>query len=158
MRIRDSVEHNWSRIKNIHSYIPEPNVPENLVDIPSNPDDLIDVELDRCLLSFGSWRSYIISKLAMVESHLNLLEEAFQIQLGAQIAAYEESAPKKMLKESLHGKAVTENKELLELHSEISILRSEKILLSKQFDFFNGNFETISRIVTRRGNDRVRGI
>ena len=148
MKIRDSIEKRWDNIKNIHSYISEPTAPEELVDIPTNPDDLIDTELDRCLLSFGSWRSFIIAKLSTVEAHLNLLEESFQIQLGAHIAALEEAAPKKMLKESLHGKAVTENEELYELHNEIAALRSEKILLSRQFDFFNGQFEVMSRVVT----------
>ena len=69
----------------------------------------------------------------------------------------EANAPKKMLKESLVGKAVTGDPELQEMQEEIAILRSEKILLMHRFDFFNGAFETISRVITRKSWERNRG-
>ena len=152
------VRNRWETIKSKYTYFETPATPEAVVTIPSNPDDLIDTELDRCLVSFGSWRSYITAQLASVESELSILEEAFQIRLGEQIAELESSAPKKMLKESLHGKAVMENTEIRELFLAVSDLRAEKMLLLRQYSFFDGQFETISRVVTRRGQDRVRAV
>ena len=147
----------WEKVKNKYAHFPEPAAPEELVTIPSNPDDLHDMELDRCLMSFGAWRGYVAYKLAAIESRLSLIEEAYSIRLGNRMAELESQAPKKMLKESLIGRAVQEDPELTEMQLEIAQLRSEKTLLNRQFDFFNGSFETVSRVVTRRSWERNRG-
>lgn len=147
----------WEKIRSKYAYFPEPAAPESLVEIPSNPDDLHDAELDRCLISFGSWRGYAASKLANVEARLSLLESAYSIKLGNSMAILEANAPKKMLKESLIGRAVQEDEDLSMMQFEIAELQSEKTLLSRQYDLFNGQFEVISRVVTRRGWERSRG-
>ena len=147
----------WESIKNRYTHFPEPAMPEPMVTIPSNPDDLHDMELDRCLLSFGAWRGYTASKLALVDARLTLLEDAYHIRLGDRMADLEAKAPKKMLKESLIGKAVKEDEELSSMQFELAALRSEKTLLSRQYDLFNGQFEVVSRVVTRRSWERKRG-
>ena len=66
--------------------LPNPNQPDDMVDIPSNPDDLRDDELDKCLLSFGAWRGYISSRLAEVSAQLSLMDSAYSLKLGSIMA------------------------------------------------------------------------
>ena len=155
MIIKD-IHNRWGNVKAKYSHLPVPDKPGELVSIPSNPDDLIDEELDRCLISFGSWRGYVSYQLSFIEAQLVIFEEVYALRLGAKVAELEENAPKKMLKESLQGKAIMENEDLMELQMQVSKLRTEKTLLTKQFIFYDGQFETISRIITRRGQEKVR--
>ena len=155
MRVGD-VKNNWRNIKNKYSFLPSPNQPEDIIDIPTNPDDLRDEELDRCLLLYGAWRGYIASQLAEVSAQLSLAEAAYSLRLGSIMVEMERSAKKKLLKESLIGDAVASNPDLQELQQEVSTLRSEKLLLDGNFSFLDGQFETISRVITRRGQERIR--
>lgn len=156
MRIGD-VRKAWRSIGTKYQALPTPNEPEKMVDIPQNPDDLVDSELDRCLLSFGAWRGYVSSRLAEVSAQLSLLESAYSIRLGNIMADMERKAKKKMLKESLIGEAVSSDEELTELQKEVTEMKAEKLLLEGKFSFYDGQFETISRVITRRGQEKQRG-
>ena len=138
--------------------IPSPAEPTSLqnFDFPTNADDLSDEELDNWLLRLGAWRGYISSKLADVDSQLSLIEETYELFLGIKTAQLERDAKKKLLKESLHGQAVLEDEELSQLKLETVTLRSEKQLLKGKFEFFDKQFEVISRVITRRGQEKLR--
>ena len=152
------IRRKWKTIKNRYQALPIPVAPDSVVDIPTNPDDLRDDELDRCILSYGAWRGYISSRLAEVSAQLSLVESAYSIGLGNRMADMERKAKKKMLKESLIGEAVSSDGALQELQIEMTELKAEKLLLEGKFNFFDGQFETISRVITRRGQERFRNM
>lgn len=143
---------------NRYKKLPDANEPEYLgnFDFPTNADGLSDVELDDWLLLLGAWRGYVASKLAEVDSQFSLYEEGFELLLGKKTAILEYEAKKKLLKESLHGKAISEDEELAQFKLEVAELRAERQLLKGKFDFFDKQFEVISRIITRRGQERIR--
>ena len=114
------------------------------------------MQLDDWLLRLGAWRGYVSSKLAEVESKFSLYEEGFELLLGKKTAILETEAKKKLLKESLHGKAISEDEELAQYKLEVAELRAERQLLKGKFDFFDKQFEVISRVITRRGQERNR--
>ena len=157
MKVGD-VRRKWRSIKEKYQALPAAKAPDSVIDIPTNPDDLRDDELDRCILSYGAWRGYVSSKLAEVSAQLSLVESAYSIGLGNIMAEMERTAKKKLLKESLIGNAVANNDFLQELQNEMSDLRAEKQLLDGKFNFFNGQFETISRVITRRSWERMRNV
>lgn len=143
-------------VRDAYKIIPTPKEPSDLgeFDFPMNADVLSDNEVDNWLLRLGAWRGWIMSQISEVESELILYEEVYIIRLGQATAILETDAKKKLLKESLHGKAVSEDTELAELKLNLDILKSKKQLLRGKFEFFDKSYETISRVKTGRGQDR----
>ncbi len=125
-------------------------------DFPVNSDGLEDEELDSWLVLLGGWRGWVGYSLAEVEARLVLLEEAFAIRLGKATSQLESDAQKKFLKESLHGQAISDDGELSDLKLEVTELQAEKQLLRGRFEFYDKLFETVSRVITRRGQERIR--
>ena len=148
----------WRGIGERYKSLPTPSQPSPMVEIPDNPDDLSDFELDRCLMSFGAWRATIASMLAEVSARHSLYETSYGLSLGNILADKERRSRKKLLKESLIGEAVAENKELSAFQLEVAELRAEKMLLEGKFNFINSQFETISRVITRRSWERSRSV
>ena len=138
--------------------LPAMNAPkgEQDFDFPTNADDLPDETLDTWLVLLGGWRGWVGYTLSEVDAQIVLLEEVYSIRLGKATAAIEKTAAKKMLKESLHGQAIDEDKELAALKLEVTGLQAERVLLRGRFDFYDKLFETISRVITRRGQERIR--
>jgi hypothetical protein len=139
--------------------IPSPSDDNSLSGVftlPTNAESLSDIELETYLLQFGGWRSWITSQLAVLSSEILVVEETFDLQLGAGMAKFEIESKKKILKESLRSKTIEESAELRDLWNQLLGLRSEKEFLQKKFDLFNGLFEMISRIVSRRASDRYK--
>ena len=48
------------------------------------------------------------------------------------------------------------NPDLQDIQTESVNLKAEKTLLEGKFNFMDGQFETISRVITRRGQERQR--
>ena len=138
--------------------LPVMNAPQDgqNFDFPTNSDALPDEELDSWLVLLGGWRGWVGYTLSDVDAQLVLLEEAYTIRLGRATAAIEYKAAKKLLKESLHGQAVDEDEELASLKLTVTGLQAERTLLRGRFDFYDKLFETVSRVITRRGQERIR--
>lgn len=157
MRIGDYKDRATKLLERYQS-LPVMNMPEGgqNFDFPTNSEGLPDEELDSWLVLLGGWRGWVGYTLAEVDSQIVLLDEAFSITLGKATAVLEYEAPKKLLKESLHGQAVSDNEELAALKLELTTLQAERTLLRGRFDFYDKLFETVSRVITRRGQERIR--
>ena len=63
---------------------------------------------------------------------------------------------RRTVKEIVRSLAILSSVELTELWNEVIRLRGEIKLLQRKYDFYTQQFETISRVVSRRGQERVR--
>ena len=123
---------------------------------PSNADSLSDSQMDDWLLFLGSWRGYIGYQISKLEGKLVILSEGFDLMLSTRIAGLEAESSKRVLKDSLKGQAVLEDEELQNLKINIIDLTAETKLLKGRLSLYDSQFETLSRVVTRRGHERMR--
>ena len=123
---------------------------------PSNADNLSDSQMDDWLLFLGSWRGYIGYQISRLEGQLVILSEGFDLMLSTRIAGLEAESSKRVLKDSLKGQAVLEDEELQNLKIRIIDLTAESKLLKGRLSLYESQFETLSRVVTRRGHERMR--
>jgi hypothetical protein len=72
------------------------------------------------------------------------------------IARLESDSSKKLLKDSLIGQALVENPELQTLKLRVIDLSAELKILKGRLSLYESQFDTISRVVTRRGQERFK--
>ena len=125
-------------------------------EFPNNADNLTDEKLDSWLMFFGAWRGFTINKLAQMEGEMSLMEEGFSLVMLSKSADMEATATKKLLKDSIKGMVLNENPDLTNLSKKIMVLRSELKILKGRLSLYDAQFETISRVITRRGQERQR--
>ena len=147
-----------SRIVNKYASFPEPKEPEWGEDFsfPVDAEALNDTELDTWMLRLGAWRGYVSALASNLEGQLAIIDPAFEMKVGAAMAVVDLPADRRSLKESTRSLAVTGSMELTELWNEILQLKGEIKLLQKKYEFYTQQFETISRVVSRRGQERAR--
>ena len=105
---------------------------------------------------FGAWRGYAINKIAQMEGELTLMEEGFALVMSSKSADMEAVATKRILKESLRGMVLNENPDLVNLNKKVMVIRAELKVLKGRLSLYDAQFETISRVITRRGQERQR--
>ena len=137
---------------------PAPSIPEDgdSYEFPNNADNLSDDQLDSWLMFFGAWRGYVINQIAQMEGELSLLGEGFDLVMSTKTADLEIAATKRLLKESLRGTIFNENEDLVNLSKKIMVLRAELKVLKGRLSLYDVQFEAISRVITRRGQERQR--
>ena len=142
----------------IDTKYPVPERPEgdHSYKFPSNADMLSDVQLDDWLLFLGGWRGYLGWQISRVDGEISILSEGFDLMLSAKIAFLEKDSDKKLLKESLKGLALSDDEELQNLKLQVIELNGSLKLLKGRFSLYDTQFETISRLVTRRGQERFK--
>jgi hypothetical protein len=123
---------------------------------PSNADNLSDVELDDWLLFLGSWRGHMVYQLSKIDGELYILTEGYSLMQSTAIARLESDSSKKLLKDSLIGQALVENPELQTLKLRIIDLNGEFRILKGRLSLYESQFDTVSRVVTRRGQERFK--
>lgn len=145
-------------LKELDSKYPAPVRPvgKDFYTFPVNADDLSDSEMEDWLVYFGAWRGYMGYLISKVESELYILSEGFDVLLSTKVAVLEANAGKKFLKDSLKGQALSEDLQLQELKLKIIDSNGELKLLKGRLSLYDSGFETISRVVTRRGQDRFK--
>jgi hypothetical protein len=141
-----------------YSHFPEPKEPEWGADFsfPVDAESLTDTELDTWMLRLGAWRGYVSSLASNMEGQLAVIEPAFEMKVGVSMATTDLPSDRRTVKEIVRSLAITGSVELTELWGEIIRLKGEVKLLQKKHDFYTQQFETISRVVSRRGQERVR--
>ena len=112
--------------------------------------------MDDWLLFLGSWRGYMGYQISKLEGQLFILSEGFDLMLSTRVAGLEAESSKRLLKDSLKGQAVLEDEELQNLKIRIIDLNAELKLLKGRLSLYESQFETLSRVVTRRGHERMR--
>ena len=123
---------------------------------PSNADNLSDSQMDDWLLFLGAWRGYMGYQISKLEGTLVILSEGFDLMMSTRVAGLEAESSKRLLKDSLKGQAVLEDEELQNLKIRIIDLTAESKLLKGRLSLYESQFETLSRVVTRRGHERMR--
>jgi hypothetical protein len=123
---------------------------------PSNADSLSDSQMDDWLLFLGAWRGYMGYQISKLEGTLVILSEGFDLMMSTRVAGLEAESSKRLLKDSLKGQAVLEDEELQNLKIRIIDLTAESRLLKGRLSLYESQFETLSRVVTRRGHERMR--
>jgi len=91
-----------------------------------------------------------------MEGESSLLGEGFDLMMASKSADLEAVATKRLLKESLRGTILNENSDLLSLSKKIIILKAELKILKGRLSLYDVQFEAISRVITRRGQERNR--
>ena len=147
-----------AELQELDSKYPNPQRPNGGTSyaFPSNADSLSDSQMDDWLLFLGSWRGYIGYQIAKLEGKLVILSEGFDLMLSTRIAGLEAESSKRVLKDSLKGQAVLEDEELQNLKIHVIDLTAETKLLKGRLSLYESQFETLSRVVTRRGHERMR--
>ncbi len=138
---------------------PRPETPESdegTYNFPSNADNLSDEQLENWLVFFGSWRGYTINRIAELEAEIGLLSEGYDLIMVTKTSDLEISSTKKLLKETLKGIVLNENSDLYKLHKKLMISRSDLKILKGRLSLYDVQFEAISRVITRRGQERQR--
>jgi len=137
---------------------PEPSIPldGDSYEFPNNADNLSDEQLDSWLMFFGAWRGYVINQIAQRDGEVSLLGEGFDLMMSSKSADLEAVATKRLLKESLRGTILNENSDLLNLSKKIMVLKAELKVLKGRLSLYDVQFEAISRVITRRGQERQR--
>ena len=123
---------------------------------PINADRLTDVEIDNWLLFLGAWRSYLNYQIARIDGEHSILSEGYDLLLSSKVATLEKESEKRLLKDSLRGQALAEDDQLQQLKIRTIELNGELKLLKGRLSLYDSQFETISRVVTRRGQERFK--
>jgi len=145
-------------LHNSYSEFPVVAMPqdEGSYEFPLNADNLSDEVLDTWLVKLGAWRGYAINKIAENEGEVGLLSEGYDLMILSKIADLEATSTKKLLKDSLKGMVLNDNPDLLNLAKRIIILKAELKVLKGRLSLYDTHFEAISRVITRRGQERQR--
>ena len=123
---------------------------------PSNADSLSDYEIDDWLLFLGAWRGHMGHAISQIEGELYILTEGEKLMLSTTIANLENDSSKKLLKDSLIGQALLDKPDLQTLRLKIIDLNGELKILKGRLSLYESQFDTISRVVTRRGQERFK--
>ena len=105
---------------------------------------------------FRRLESYTSYRVGQLEAELSVLTEGFDVMLQTQGAELEETSTKRLLKDSIKGKVLNDDPSLQTLKMRIAVKQGQLKILRGRYYMYDQQFETISRIVTRRGQERVR--
>ena len=147
-----------AELHNLDIQYPVPERPEgnHHYTFPINADRLTDIEIDNWLLFLGAWRSYLNYQISRLDGEHSILSEGYDLLLSAKVAILERESEKRLLKDSLKGQALAEDDELQQLKIRTIELNGELKLLKGRLSLYDSQFETISRLVTRRGQERFK--
>ena len=138
---------------------PTPNPPQregDSYDFPTNAELLSDAQLDDWLTFLGAWKSYTSYKMGQLETEIFVLSEGYDLMFAVKSAEHEQSSNKRLLKESLKGQILATEPEIAELAQKLVFMNGELRILKGRYSLYDNQFDTISRIVTRRGQERIR--
>ena len=147
-----------AELHNLDLQYPVPERPEgnHHYTFPLNADRLTDVEIDNWLLFLGAWRSYLNYQISRLDGEHSVLSEGYDLLLSSKVAVLEKESEKRLLKDSLKGQALAEDDQLQQLKIRTIELNGELKLLKGRLSLYDSQFETISRVVTRRGQERFK--
>ena len=95
-------------------------------------------------------------QISRIEGELYVLTEGEKLMLSTTIAHLENDSSKKLLKDSLIGQALLDKPDLQTLRLKIIDLNAELKILKGRLSLYESQFDTISRVVTRRGQERFK--
>jgi len=147
-----------AELHNVDIQYPVPERPDgnHHYTFPINADRLTDVEIDNWLLFLGAWRSYLNYQISRLDGEHSVLSEGYDLLLSSKVAVLEQESEKRLLKDSLKGQALAEDDQLQQLKIRTIGLNGELKLLKGRLSLYDSQFETISRVVTRRGQERFK--
>ena len=147
-----------AELHNLDIQYPVPERPEgnHHYTFPINADRLTDIEIDNWLLFLGAWRSYLNYQISRLDGEHSILSEGYDLLLSSKVAILEKESEKRLLKDSLKGQALAEDDQLQQLKIRTIELNGELKLLKGRLSLYDSQFETISRVITRRGQERFK--
>jgi len=145
-------------LKKIDDKFPSPERPSSgeSYSFPANADNLSDSQIDSWLAFFGAWRGYMNYEISKVDGELYILEQGYKLVLSTKVATLEADSPKKLLKDSLEGQAILEDEQLQRLKIRIIEMTGHLKILRGRLSLYDSQFETLSRLITRRGQERMK--
>ena len=147
-----------AELQNVDMQYPVPERPEgnHHYTFPINADRLTDMEIDGWLLFLGAWRSHLAYQIARLEGEQSVLTEGFDLLMSSKVDTLEKESEKRLLKDSLKGQALAEDDQLQQLRVRTIEINGELKILKGRHSLYDSQFETISRVVTRRGQERFK--
>jgi|TARA_R110000824_G_scaffold25635_3_gene89153 hypothetical protein len=147
-----------SSISNKYKEFPAPLEPEwgESFRFPVDADTLNDAELDTWMLKLGAWRGYVSALASTLEGQLAVIEPAFEMKVGAAMSTVDLPSDRRTVKEIVRSLAIIGSIELTEIWNELLRLKGEVKILQKKYEYYTQQFETISRVVSRRGQEKMR--
>ena len=145
-------------LKKIDDKFPSPERPSSgeAYSFPANADNLSDSQIDSWLAFFGAWRGYMNYEISKVDGELYILEQGYKLVLSTKVATLEADSPKKLLKDSLEGQAILEDEQLQRLKIRIIEMTGHLKILRGRLSLYDSQFETLSRLITHRGQERLK--
>jgi len=147
-----------AELHNVDITYPIPERPEgnHHYTFPINADRLTDVEIDNWLLFLGAWRSYLNYQISRLDGEYSVLSEGYDLLLSSKVAVLEKESEKRLLKDSLKGQALADDNQLQQLKIRTIELNGELKLLKGRLSLYDSQFDTLSRVITRRGQERFK--
>ena len=147
-----------AELQNVDMQYPVPERPEgnHHYTFPINADRLTDMEIDGWLLFLGAWRSHLAYQIARLEGEQSVLTEGFDLLMSSKVATLEKESEQRLLKDSLKGQALADDDQLQQLRVRTIEINGELKILKGRHSLYDSQFETISRVVTRRGQERFK--
>jgi len=145
-------------LKKVDDKFPSPERPSTVdsYSFPSNADNLSDTQIDSWLAFFGAWRGYMNYEISKFEGELYILSEGYDLILSTKIAGLEAESSKRLLKDSLKGQAILEDDQLQRVKIRIIDMTGQLKILRGRLSLYDSQFETLSRLITRRGQERMK--
>ena len=147
-----------AELQNVDMQYPVPERPEgnHHYTFPINADRLTDMEIDGWLLFLGAWRSHLAYQIARLEGEQSVLTEGFDLLMSSKVATLEKESEKRLLKDSLKGQALADDDQLQQLRVRTIEINGELKILKGRHSLYDSQFEPISRVVPRRGQERFK--
>jgi len=145
-------------VSNKYKEFPAPLEPEwgESFSFPVDADSLSDSALDTWMLRLGAWRGYVSALASTLEGQLAVIEPAFDMKVGVAMSTVDLPSDRRTVKEIVRSLAIIGSMELTELWDELLRLKGEVKILQKKYEYYTQQFETISRVVSRRGQEKMR--
>ena len=109
-----------------------------------------NLELERYLEVYGSYKSYLETQLAIVEAKKGIIKSNFEESLAKELYRLSTGYDKRPTKEFLRGEALTKNQDLSDLRDELTKIEALCHRISGLKDSYATAFFTVSRIITLR--------
>lgn len=130
----------------------------NKLEFP-NLSNCTNSQLEEFITVYGGWRAFLESEVADLEARKSILESGFEEGLAKTLAVltkqYREEGEKQPTKEALRGEALSTNVLLRKTRTQLIEVEAMFIKLSGIRNQYKAAYDTVSRIISLRSQEKA---
>ena len=111
-------------------------------------------QLKEYLEFYGAYKSYLESKLAIIESNMGMLRSMLDNKMDRKMDLLSREAAKRVTKDFARGRAMNEDEEIQNLSNEVNLLSAIFTRVRGMKDSYTTAYNTVSRMVTLKENSK----